>query len=112
MLTQQRKYWSTGGKIVHFSFKRGSKERKRKGARKEENPQINNQCSLMRKREEPMEEQNRLSEERDRNKKKSGNKREKVGEESIGRVSTQKECATKQKFLEKKILKMKNAKHR
>ena len=43
--------------------KRSSKEWKTRGSRGETNPQINNQSSPMRKREEPMEEQNRVNEE-------------------------------------------------
>ena len=48
-------------------FVLAARERKnREGTRREENPQTNNQSSPMKIREEPMEEQNRVNEEKDK----------------------------------------------
>ena len=60
----------------------------------------------MRRREKPMEEQNRVNEEKDRNTQRQETEviigREKVGKEAIRKIGTQGEIATKPKPAEEK----------
>ena len=79
---------------------------KERGTRGETTPQTNNQSSRIRRREKPMEEQNRVNEENDKNIQRQETEvvtgREKVYEGAIRKMGTQEEIATKLKTVEEK----------